>query len=343
MQFIEELGSPPPSLPFQIEIIAVDIELSLCNGIKPSLRSYLNDFPYLADNIPGVYAEVVNTFIQNFCPIRCKRGAFESTQDYEVGDEIDRGGMGVVYHAVQKSVGRQVALKVLFLKREDIFAEAKKVASLNHRNICRIFDVGRIGEFPFMAMQLVHGETLKKILEQNRFSIAESVTTVIQIAAALEASHRANLVHFDVKPSNVLVNANGHAWLTDFGLARRRSELSLKSGALQPASPVYCSPEQLSLQYGDRGFRSDIYSLGLVLYELLTGRRVYDGETSDIIDQLKHDPPRRPTDYDAAIGVELERICLKAIEKQPSDRFASMSQFRESLVAFAIQSGFDTK
>ena len=234
-----------------------------------------------------------------------------------------------------------MALKVLFLARHDIFHEARNMARLNHRNICRIYDVGTIGDFPFMSMQMVYGQSLKEKLDSGRLSIHESLKIVSQISDALAAAHRSNIVHFDVKPGNIIVNANGQPSLTDFGLARKRSEISLDVGSLQPASPIYCSPEQLSLQYGERSFKSDIYSLGLVLYECLTGRRVHQGETAEIIDQLKYDPPRRPRDYDHGISPNLESLCLRAIQKQPDDRFASMQDFHDALRSTAKRDGFN--
>ncbi|QEG21773.1 serine/threonine-protein kinase [Mariniblastus fucicola] len=340
LQFVGELDTVPTPA-FQLEVIAVDIELELTRGVKPPLQKYLSDFPYLGDEIPDVYADVVEAFIRNFCPVRSSLGGLKSTPEYDIGEEIDRGGMGVVYSAVQKSINRRVALKVLFLAREDIFTEARKAAVLNHRNICRIYDAGKIGEFPFMAMQFVQGQTLKRTLSQNRLSVEDAICVIVQVADALATAHRSNLVHFDVKPENIVTGVTGHAWLMDFGVAKKRSEIFSDATRLQPVSPVYCAPEQLSLQYGERGFRSDIYSLGLVLYELVTGRRAYDGDLSQIIDQLKHDPPRRPTDYDSRIPAELEAICLKAIQKQPGDRFGSMLEFRNSLTAFALKSNID--
>jgi len=339
-QFIAELPTPPTHA-FQLEIIAVDIELALMRGVKPSLQKYLADFPFLRDEIPDVYADVVDTFVRNFCPVKRSLGNSRSTSAFEIGEEIGRGGMGVVYEAIQKSVGRSVALKVLFLARDNIFDEAKKVASLSHRNICRIYDAGKIGDFPYMSMQLVQGQTLKEMLAAIRPTISLSVCTIIQIADALAAAHRANMVHFDVKPENIVIGDKGHAWLTDFGLAKSCSEIADESTRLQAISPAYCAPEQLSLQYGERGFRSDIYSLGLVLYELLTGRRAFDGDLAQIIGQLKHDPPRRLSDYDDTIASQLESICLRAIEKQPGDRFVSMIEFRDQLISFALDSGFN--
>lgn len=329
-----------PAADFQLEVIAVDIELALTRGSKPGIDVYLSDFPWLADEIPRVYAEVVETFVRSFCPIRSRKGdPLTSTDDYEIGEEIGRGGMGVVYHAVQKSVGRNVALKVLFLSRSEIFSEAKKLASLNHRNICRIYEAGCIGDFPFMAMQLIYGESLSSQLKSKKFSIEETLRIIIPLADALASAHRSNIVHFDVKPDNILIDANGQSFLTDFGLARKRSELTLEAGSLQPVSPLYCSPEQLSLQFGERGIHSDMYSLGLILYEMLTGRRAYYGDLSQILDLLRNDPPRRPTDYDPQIVPELESICLRAIEKQPSSRFGSMADFREALVTAAVGQG----
>ena len=340
VQFIGDLPTLPTPA-FQLEVIAVDVELALTQGVKPSLQQYLSDFPFLRDEIPDVYADVVSSFVRNFCPVKRSLGKERSTQAYEIGEEIGRGGMGVVYEAIQKSVGRSVAFKVLFISRDNIFEEARKVAGLSHRNVCRIYDAGKVGDFPFMSMQLIRGQTVKQLLANGRPPISRSVCTIIQVTDALASAHRANIVHFDVKPDNIVVGAKGHTWLTDFGLAKSCSEIAEESFRLEPCSPVYCSPEQLSLQYGERGLRSDIYSVGLVLYELLSGRRAFDGNFSQIIDQLQHDPPRRLRDYSEDIPPQLEDICLKAIEKQPGDRFASMIELRDQLISFAIDSGFN--
>lgn len=336
IQFIENLDSPPPNS-FSLEIVAVDIELTLTLGQKPSLQNYILDFPHLADQIPSTFDAVVDTFVGNFCPVRHSLGGLKSAEEYDIEEEIGRGGMGVVYRAVQKSIGREVALKVLFLTRENIFDEARKAALLNHPNICKIYDAGRIGEFPFMAMQLIRGVSLKEKLAQERLAITESVSIVMQVADALSEAHRSDLVHFDVKPENILVNADGFAWIMDFGLARKRSEIAPEPSRLQEISPVYCAPEQRSLQYGNRGPSSDIYSLGLVLYEALTGRRAYHGDLNQVINQLKHDPPRRLRDYDPEISPELEAICLKAIMKHPEDRHESMTEFHDVLQTYLLR------
>ena len=329
-RFISEL-SISVTQGFILEILAIDIELSLTRGLKPSLQKYLSDFPYLGDEIPDLFVSVINTFIKNFCPVRRSLGGLKNTPEYDIEKEIGRGGMGVVYQATQRSIGRKVALKVLFFAREDIFREARKVAVLNHPNICKIYDAGKIGDFPFMAMQLIRGESLDQRMEHRRLSISEAVSTISQIADGLSAAHRSNLVHFDVKPENILVSADGYAWLMDFGLAKKPSEMSMEAGGMQPFSFVFSAPEQLSLQYGERGFRSDIYSLGLVLYFLLTGRRAYDGSMNQIMDQIRHDPPRRPSDYDPNITPELEAICLKAIRKDPGERYSSITEMRDQL------------
>lgn len=308
------------------------------SGQRPNVQNYVIDFPHLANRIPDVFASVIDTFVATFCPVRHSLGGTKRTEDYDIEEEIGRGGKGVVYQAIQKSIGRKVAVKVLFLSRDNLFEGARNVAELNHPNICKIYDAGKIGEFPFVAMQLIRGESLRETLSKKRLPIDDSVAIVIQIADALATAHLSNLAHCDVKPENVLINDDGTAWIMDLGLARKQSEVTAESSRLPEFSPNYCAPEQLSFQYGECGFISDIYSLGLVLYELLTGRRAYHGDLEEVIDQIKHDPPRRLTDYDPTIPHVLEEICLKAIMKQPEDRFESMAEFHDALRACPLRS-----
>lgn len=337
LQFIQHLDSPSSDA-FSLEVVAIDIELTLMSGQRPNVQNYVIDFPHLANRIPDVFASVIDTFVATFCPVRHSLGGTKRTEDYDIEEEIGRGGRGVVYQAIQKSIGRKVAVKVRFLSRDNLFEGARNVAELNHPNICKIYDAGKIGEFPFVAMQLIRGESLRETLSKKRLPIDDSVAIVIQIADALATAHLSNLAHCDVKPENVLINDDGTAWIMDLGLARKQSEVTAESSRLPEFSPNYCAPEQLSFQYGECGFISDIYSLGLVLYELLTGRRAYHGDLEEVIDQIKHDPPRRLTDYDPTIPHVLEEICLKAIMKQPEDRFESMAEFHDALRACPLRS-----
>jgi serine/threonine protein kinase len=138
-----------------------------------------------------------------------------------------------------------------------------------------------------------------------------------------------------------LIDKDGVLQVVDFGLAKKRSEVFPDACPLQPKSTHNCAPEQLSSEYGELGFRCDIYSLGTVLYEMLTGRRVYGGDMAQVLDQLRFDPPRRITDYDQSIPLELEELCLRAIKKQPSERFSSVEEFRDRLQLFALKSGIE--
>lgn len=315
----------------QLKVIATDWEMAMSDGVRPSITNYLDEFPHLGDELRDLLPNMTSDFIREFQPIRLNRVGGVLVDGFAIEKELDRGGMGVVYRGKQISSGRDVALKLLFFSRLGIHHEAELIRRVNHPCVCSFVAVGNIKGYPALAMHLAEGTLLSAQMGSRIFDVPEVIHIVANLAEALAAVHDAGIVHLDVKPGNVIVGPKDHPTLIDFGLAKNRQELWATGETLPIASPAYCSPEQLSRQFGYIGHRSDIYSLGVMLYEMLTGRRVHNGKTAQVVDQLANDPPRRPTDYNSRVPKELEAICLKAIKAMPQERFSTMAEFSSAL------------
>jgi serine/threonine protein kinase len=266
---------------------------------------------------------------------------------YRIVEPLGRGGMGVVYKAEDTRLGRWVALKFLpdELIRErpamDRFArEARAISALNHPHICTIYDIGEDGGRPFLVLEFVEGETLGAH-GGRPLAAAEVVRLGLQIAHALAAAHARGIVHRDLKPANILVTREGAAKLLDFGIAKLAtgpsgivSTSSLTWGRTQPGmalgTPAYMSPEQVRGEQVDE--RTDIFSLGVVLYELATGRSPFTGATSALVwnEILMKEPPE-PSLVNRTVDRELERIIMKALAKTPAARYQSAAYLRNDL------------
>ncbi|UCC53942.1 MAG: serine/threonine protein kinase, partial [Anaerolineaceae bacterium] len=205
---------------------------------------------------------------------------------YEIRDELGEGGMGTVYRAYDPTLGREVALKVLQpqLYREDpefsmrFEREAKTVAALEHGSIVSLHDYGEDGEWLFIVMRLMKGGTLSERLAQGPMSQEEAFAIVQRIGSALDKAHRQGIVHRDLKPGNILFDEEGEAYLSDFGIVKVDDSTGVKTRTGQAlGTPQYMSPEQLDGKEVDG--RSDIYSLGIILYEMLSGHRPYESES----------------------------------------------------------------
>jgi serine/threonine protein kinase len=262
----------------------------------------------------------------------------ESIGRYRIDCELGRGGFGVVYKALDSELERAVAIKVPSQKRiaqaggAELFRrEARKVAKLDHPNIVRVYDVGSSDDLPcFIVYEFIDGSDLSKSIRHQRPSFIESARIVKQVAEALHEAHKNDIVHRDVKPANILLRPNGKAYLTDFGLARTEDQpLDWLAGA---GTPAYMSPEQVR---GSAGCRSDVFSLGVVLFELLAGRRPYQDAGDELIRRMTSDEeidsPRR---YDELIPRSLEEICLKALAKRPADRYRTAYDMAQALRQF---------
>ena len=266
---------------------------------------------------------------------------------YELFEKIGEGGMSVVYKAKDRLLNRFVAIKVLkpeFIKDrkfiESFRRESQAAASLSHSNIVNIFDVGQEGNIHYIVMELVTGNTLSEMIkEEGPFPYQKVIELTKQIAAALSEAHRNNLIHRDVKPHNVMLTADGTAKITDFGIAKAINSSTIAdtmSGGIM-GSVHYFSPEQARGGYVDE--KSDIYSLGIVMYEMLTGRVPFDGDNPVNI-ALMHINGEMvpPSKLVSGIPPALERIVLKATDKYQSNRFASVDELIQALDNLAFVS-----
>ena len=252
---------------------------------------------------------------------------------YRIVERIGRGGMAAVYKAYQPSLDRYVAIKVLpaHLTDEPGFAErfkreARAVAKLEHPHILAVYDYGQEGDQTYIAMRYVEGGTLKDLLSKP-LELPLIVDLIGQIAEALDYAHEHGVIHRDVKPSNVLLDKGNWALLTDFGVARMvEATQQLTGTGVGVGTPAYMSPEQGQGKKVDR--RSDVYSLGVVLYEMLTGRVPFEAETPlAVVWKHVNEPLPLPRSINSDIPEPVERVVLKALAKAPDDRFQSASQF----------------
>ncbi|MCB2160535.1 SUMF1/EgtB/PvdO family nonheme iron enzyme [bacterium] len=264
-------------------------------------------------------------------------------------EKIGEGGMAKVYKAYQSAFDRVLALKILpdYYSSDEKYIqrfqqEARVIASLEHRHILPVYAVGEETGTAYLAMRYIKAGTLKDVLVRapdNQLPIADTALVIYQIAQALDHAHRRNIIHRDVKPSNVLMDMDGYAYLMDFGIAKileGTTELTATGAAL--GTPAYMSPEQ-GLGKAVDG-RSDIYSLGVMLYEMLTGRKPYRADTPMAVMLAHvHEPLPLPRFINPDIPEEIERVILKALAKDPSDRFQTAGEFGAALKKTVLSLG----
>jgi hypothetical protein len=263
--------------------------------------------------------------------------------DYELLEEIGRGGMGVVYRAVQKSLGRTVAIKMLL--RRDLAtpadlsrfrSEAEAAAQLDHPGIVSVFEVGECDGHPFYSMQFVEGTTLAKRLRQGPLPAREAAALLAKVADAVQVAHARGVLHRDLKPSNILIDGGGEPHVSDFGLAKRleADESVTHTGAIL-GTPCYMSPEQAAGSRGDVGPTSDVWSLGAILYQMLIGRPPFQASSpmDTLLAVLESDPPV-PRSIDRQVDRDLEMIALKSLQKPQDLRYGSAAELAADLRAF---------
>jgi len=258
---------------------------------------------------------------------------------YRIISQIGRGGMSEVYKAFQANLDRYVALKILptYLTTDPDFVErfnqeAKLLASFRHKNILPVYDYGEDEGYLYLVMHFVEYATLADAIREKLLSLSQACKYVIDVASALDYAHERGIVHLDVKPSNILIDKQGYCYLGDFGTAKSfLSQAKGNFGGLAVGTPAYMSPEQSSGQQNLDG-RSDIYSLGIVLYELVTGRVPFSAETPlAVIFKHIQDALPLPSMINPAIPESVEKIILKALAKNPADRYATAGEMTNAL------------
>jgi eukaryotic-like serine/threonine-protein kinase len=263
--------------------------------------------------------------------------------EYELQQELGRGGMGVVYRASQTSLGREVAVKMILrgalaspADRERFAAEAQSAARLDHPGIVPVYEVGEVNGRPYFSMKHVRGTTLAQRLLDGPLPSREAARILAAVARAIHFAHMQGVLHRDLKPSNILLDEQGKPHVSDFGLAKQISDVAMltRTGALL-GTPAYMAPEQAAGARGQIGPRSDVYSLGVILYHMLTGRPPFQAASpAEMVLLVLEQDPVPPRMLNPQADRDLEMICLRCLQKPADLRYASAAALADDLEAY---------
>ena len=262
---------------------------------------------------------------------------------YRILDRIGQGGMGSVFKAHDEQLDRVVALKVPFLgndgeeARQRFFREARSAATLHHPNVCPVYDVGEFRGMPFLTMAFVEGKGLDRVVKDTTVTPAQAAILVRKVALAMQVAHDKGVVHRDLKPSNVMIRPDGEPVIMDFGLARRQGDkasegLTRRGDVL--GTVEYMSPEQLDGDLGEVGPPADVYALGVLMYEVLAGRRPFAGTATQVMVAIMLKPPPPPSEVRPGVPPRLDEICMKAMAREQGERYPSMTALAADLAEF---------
>ncbi len=329
---VEECLSRFPALQAEraevLELIALEFRVRSDHAERVTVAEYLERFPALRDTLPAVLG-----------PLR--RGPAE-VPGYEILEELGRGGMGVVYKARHLRLNRLVALKMILAgghagqpERDRLRAEAEAIARLHHVGVVQVYEAGECDGLPFVALELCPGGSLDRLLAAGPLPPRDAARLVEGVARGVQAAHEAQVVHRDLKPANVLIGADGSPKVTDFGLAKCLDGAGQTGSGALLGTPSYMAPEQAEGRGKQAGPAADVYALGAILYECLTGRPPFRAATAmDTLRQVIADEPVALKRLNAAVPRDLETICLKCLQKTPSRRYDSASELGDDLNRF---------
>jgi WD40 repeat protein/tRNA A-37 threonylcarbamoyl transferase component Bud32 len=338
-----EQRSDPDSI---LDLIHLEVVLREEFREVPRPEEYLGRFPHLADELRELFAgRMASTLPRRSSTVPATQAAVEVAVPYLPGYEIQgnlgRGGMGVVYRARHLALKRIVAVKMVLAgagveEQARFLAEAEAVAHLQHPNIVQIYEVGQYEGRPYCALEFVDGGTLATKLAHLPQPARYAAAVVQAVARAMDHAHQQGIVHRDLKPTNVLLTREGTPKVTDFGLAKRLDTDSAptQTGAVM-GTPSYMAPEQAAGRTRDIGPLADVYALGAILYEMLTGAPPFRGTTVyDTLAQVQCQEPVPPRQLNAVVPRDLETVCLKCLQKEPRQRYASATELADDLRRF---------
>jgi tRNA A-37 threonylcarbamoyl transferase component Bud32 len=325
-------------------------------GESPSLDAYLASFPQCADglrhqiNFRAAVMDPEQTVIEPVratgvvgAPLRTPQGmTLGAWEHYELLEEIGRGGMGVVYKARDRKLNRTVALKLILAGQlaspDDVRrfrTEAEAAGGLDHPNIVPIYEVGEHEGQHYFSMKLVEGGSLAEKLKGTPLPPRDAASLVESLAQAMHSVHRQGVIHRDLKPANVLLTSDGAPAITDFGLARKLDDVGQTATGAILGTPSYMAPEQAAGKSKQLGPACDVYALGAILYECLTGRPPFKAATPlDTILQVMNDEPVPPSQLQSKTPRDVETICLKCLQKEPVRRYESAEALADDLQRF---------
>lgn len=353
-----------------VELVLTEIEANEACGQKPDVELYSRLFPNLAQRFRRLLSirETLNAcgvaecdthpeypHVADDAGVSLAQAVFsdEFRQKYEVVRELGRGGMGVVYQAVDRRLGRDVAIKRLLDWQTDcekparILREAFAAARLQHPHIVQVYEIGESNHTPYMVMEWVKGETLDETIKQRTLSNKCAVDVMLQLTSAIEFAHSRGVIHCDLKPANILIDDSAWIKVADFGLSRSSYAVACTTGntnqsALETiradstgitGTPTYMAPEQVSGKLPT--VATDIYALGNLFYEVLTGRPPFRADSrNDLFEQITSAEPVPPSRIQPSVPRDLEVICLRCLDKAPEKRFPSVLELRQELERF---------
>lgn len=269
---------------------------------------------------------------------------------YMIQGKLGEGGMGAVYMAKDTKLDRDVALKIPKFSPDDkvsiewFFREARAMATVHHPNLCPVFDVGVIDNIHYMSMACIEGRPLTDYIKSDKPIQARQVAAVVRkIAMALDEAHRAGIVHRDLKPDNIMINTRKEPVIMDLGLARRENpnEAQLTKTGQVMGTPSYMAPEQVEGNNELIGPRTDVFALGVIMYQMLCGQLPFQGVVTLVLAKIITEQPPDPSEIKADVDPELERICLKAKHRDPAERYSSAAELSKDLRKYLAGSTSD--